>query len=130
MYPLQNKWNPKMNRTLYNAEIAANLTEGDTCFICFEGDTCFICFEGDTCFICFEGDTCFICFEGDACFICVICIYLRITMIYKTLHRKVKIEQHEPTKNGGVCRCSGGISYSFPISDTRRVIVKSNDPRF
>jgi len=32
------------------------------------------------------------------------------TMIYITLHRKLKIEQYEPHKNGGEHRWSGWVS--------------------
>ena len=34
------------------------------------------------------------------------------TMIYRTLQRKQKIGQHEPTKTGGELRCSGRVSSS------------------
>jgi hypothetical protein len=32
------------------------------------------------------------------------------TTIYKTLYRKLKIEQHNPTKNGGELMCSGRVN--------------------
>jgi len=40
-------------------------------------------------------------------------------MIYKTLHRKLKIEQHDPTKIEGKLRY-GQVSSSCSTSDTRR----------
>ena len=45
-------------------------------------------------------------------------------MNYKTLHRKVKIEQHEPKTGVYTGASGGGVSYSVSISDTRHVIVK------
>ena len=47
-------------------------------------------------------------------------------MIYKTLHRKLKIEQHEPPtpKNPG---CFGRISSSCSPSGIRRVILVFNE---
>jgi len=32
------------------------------------------------------------------------------TTIYKTLHRKLQIEQHEPTENWDEFRCSEGLA--------------------
>ena len=44
------------------------------------------------------------------------------TMIYKTLHRKLKIDQHEPhKKNWGELVCSGRVGSSCSTSGTRRV---------
>jgi hypothetical protein len=34
------------------------------------------------------------------------------TMIYKTLHRKLKIEQRTPVKTGGFHHCQTGLSYA------------------
>ena len=34
------------------------------------------------------------------------------TTLYKTLHKKLKIEQHEPTNTGGKLRYSGRVSSS------------------
>ena len=48
------------------------------------------------------------------------------TMIYKTLHRKLKIEQHEPTKNRGELEYSGSVSRSYSISGTRCVTHVTN----
>ena len=50
------------------------------------------------------------------------------TMIYKTLHRKLKIEQHKPTKTGGFLRCPLFVRESSPCStsDTRRVTLVTN----
>ena len=46
------------------------------------------------------------------------------TMIHKqtkTLHRRLKIEQHEPPlKIGSECRCSGSVSSSCSTCDIRR----------
>jgi len=39
------------------------------------------------------------------------------TTIYKTLHRKLTIEHHEP---GGEPRCSGRVSSSCSTGGTRR----------
>ena len=42
------------------------------------------------------------------------------TIIYKTLHRKLQVEQHEHhTENQGELGCSGGISTSCSMCDTR-----------
>ena len=38
-------------------------------------------------------------------------------MIYKTLHRKLKIEQRETQKNGKELRCSGRVSNCFGFTD-------------
>jgi len=40
-------------------------------------------------------------------------------MIYKTLHWKLKIEQHELIKTRGELICSGRVSSSSSTSDTR-----------
>jgi hypothetical protein len=51
------------------------------------------------------------------------------TAIYKTLQRKLKIEQHEPTKNRGELRCSGRVNSSdysntlLELSDYKIFIV-------
>ena len=47
-------------------------------------------------------------------------------MIYKTLRRKQKIEQHEPTKNRSEFRCSGRVSSSCFTSGPRRLTVVTN----
>ena len=48
--------------------------------------------------------------------------------IYKTLHRKLKIEQHEPhIKNGRKSRCSGRWCSSCSTSSTHRVTVKPHE---
>ena len=49
-------------------------------------------------------------------------------MIYKTLHRKIKIEQHEhePDWNRGELRCSGRVSSSCSTSSTLCVTVVTN----
>jgi hypothetical protein len=42
------------------------------------------------------------------------------TMIHKTLHRKLKIEQHEPHYKTGVeLRCCGRTGSSYSTSDTQ-----------
>ena len=46
------------------------------------------------------------------------------TMIYKTLHRKLKLKQHEPTKSRGELMCSGMASSSCSTCNTRRVTFK------
>ena len=43
------------------------------------------------------------------------------TGIYKTLHRKLNVEQHNPTQTGGELRCSRRVNRSFYISCTGRV---------
>jgi len=48
------------------------------------------------------------------------------TTISKTLHRKLKIEQHEPTKIRGEPKCSGMVHSSCLISGTRRVTLVTN----
>jgi len=48
------------------------------------------------------------------------------TTVYKTLHRKLKIEQREPIKYRGELRCSGRISSSCSTSDTCRVTLVKN----
>jgi hypothetical protein len=47
------------------------------------------------------------------------------TTIYKTLHRKLKIEQSNtnPTKTGAELRCSRRVSSSCSTSGTRRVTL-------
>jgi hypothetical protein len=45
-------------------------------------------------------------------------------MIYKTLHRKLKLKQHEPTKSRGELMCSGMASSSCSTCNTRRVTFK------
>jgi hypothetical protein len=46
------------------------------------------------------------------------------TTIFKTLHRKLKIGQHEPhIKTGGELMCSGNVDSSCSTSGTRRVIL-------
>ena len=42
------------------------------------------------------------------------------TTTSKTLHRKLKIMQHEPPKFGGEFRCSGRVGSFCSSSDTRR----------
>jgi hypothetical protein len=37
-------------------------------------------------------------------------------MVHKTLHRKLKIEQHEPHKKGSELKCSGMVNSSCFIS--------------
>jgi len=46
-------------------------------------------------------------------------------MIYKTLHRKLKIEQTNLTKTGGELMCFGMVNYSCSTSDTHQLIWKS-----
>jgi len=48
------------------------------------------------------------------------------TMVYKTLHRKFKIEQHEPhtKKNENELRYSGRVGTSFSTTDIRLYTVK------
>ena len=48
------------------------------------------------------------------------------TTIYKILHRKQKIEKHEPDKGRGELRCSGRVSKPCSTSDTRRVTLVTN----
>jgi hypothetical protein len=51
------------------------------------------------------------------------------TTIYKTLHRKINIEQHEPhQKSGGELRCSGRVNSSCSTNGTRRVTLVTNHP--
>ena len=45
----------------------------------------------------------------------------RQTTNYKTLHRKLKIEQHEPHKNRGEPRCPGRVSLSCSTCGTHRL---------
>jgi len=45
------------------------------------------------------------------------------TTLYKTLHKKQKIEQHEPTNTGGKLRYSGRVSSSCSTRGTRRVTL-------
>ena len=45
-------------------------------------------------------------------------------MTYKALHRKLKIEQHKPTKSRGVN--SGKNNSSYSTSGTRRVTLVTN----
>jgi hypothetical protein len=45
-------------------------------------------------------------------------------MIYKAIDRKLKVEQHEPNKNGGELMCSVMVSSSCSNGGTRLVIVK------
>ena len=48
----------------------------------------------------------------------------RQTVIYKTLHRKLKIDQHETYKHRGKLRCSGRVrSYCSP-SGRRNTLIK------
>jgi len=47
-------------------------------------------------------------------------------IIYKILHRKLKLEQYEPTKTGDELRFYGRISSSCSTSDNRRATVKRN----
>jgi len=42
------------------------------------------------------------------------------TKIHKTLHRKLKIDQHQPLKNRGELMCSGKVNRCYSISGTRR----------
>ena len=44
-------------------------------------------------------------------------------MIYKTLHRKLKIEQHEPHKNGGEFKSSRRVNSSCSTRGTRRITL-------
>jgi hypothetical protein len=48
------------------------------------------------------------------------------TMIYKTLHRKLKISNMNPTKNWGELSCSGRISSSCSMCDTCHVTVEQH----
>ena len=48
------------------------------------------------------------------------------TTLYKTLHRKLKIEQHEPTKTWGQLRYSGRAISSCSTGGTRRVTLVTN----
>lgn len=41
--------------------------------------------------------------------------------IHKIIHRKLKIEQHEPTKNRGELKCSGRVSSACSTCGPRRV---------
>ena len=45
----------------------------------------------------------------------------RQTAIYKTLRRKLKIEQHIPTKTGGELRWQGRVSSSCSTRDKPRM---------
>jgi hypothetical protein len=47
-------------------------------------------------------------------------------MIYKTLHRKLKIAQHEPTKIGDDRKCSRMVSNSCSTCGIRRVTLVTN----
>jgi hypothetical protein len=45
------------------------------------------------------------------------------TMKYKTQHRKLKSEQHEPNYNRSGLRCSGKVNSSCSTSDTRHITI-------
>jgi len=47
-------------------------------------------------------------------------------MIYNTLHRKQKIEQHDPDYTGGELEYSGGVSSFSSTFDTHRVTLVTN----
>jgi len=49
------------------------------------------------------------------------------TTIYKTLHRKRRSSNTNPTKNGDELRCSGRVSSSCFTRDTRSVTVKRHE---
>jgi len=53
------------------------------------------------------------------------------TRIYKTLHKKLKIQQHKPCtkKTCGEPRYSGRVSSSCSTSDARRVTVKNGNKK-
>jgi hypothetical protein len=54
----------------------------------------------------------------------------RQTMIYKTLRRKLKIEQQEPhTKPGGELRCSGMETSSCSTCGTQALIQGGGGPK-
>ena len=44
----------------------------------------------------------------------------------RNIHFKLKIKQHESTKNRGKLRCSGRVSSFRSTSDTRRVNLNTN----
>ena len=48
-------------------------------------------------------------------------------MMYKTLQRKLKIEQHECHKNRGDLECFGSVSNSYSTSATRSAEFRSNE---
>ena len=48
------------------------------------------------------------------------------TMIYKTIHRKLKTEQHNSLKIWGQISCSGRVRSSCSISDTYSIFVGVN----
>ena len=48
------------------------------------------------------------------------------TTIYKTLHIKLNIEQHNPTKNGGKLRCSGRVNTETQATLGSRHRMKTN----
>ena len=48
------------------------------------------------------------------------------TTIYKTLHRKLKIDQHEHHSNSGELMCSEGVSSSCSTSGIRCVVPVAN----
>jgi hypothetical protein len=47
-------------------------------------------------------------------------------MIYKTIHRKLKTEQHNSLKIWGQISCSGRVRSSCSISDTYSIFVGVN----
>ena len=47
-------------------------------------------------------------------------------VIYKTLDRKLNIEQHEPAINQGELRCSGRVGSPCSTSHTRPVTLITN----
>ena len=49
-------------------------------------------------------------------------------MIYKTLHRKLKIERYKPHQDRGELGCSGRESSFCSFSTTRRVSLVTNQP--
>ena len=50
----------------------------------------------------------------------------RQTISYKTKYRKLKIEQHEPTKTGDELRCFGRVISSCSICDAHCVTLVTN----
>ena len=51
----------------------------------------------------------------------------RQTMVDKTPHSNIKIEQDEPIKKGGKQQCPGRVSRSCLPRDTRRLNVKQHE---
>ena len=50
----------------------------------------------------------------------------RRTIIYKAIHRKQKIEQHEPHKNQRYLMCSGRVGGSCSTNDNRGITFVTN----